>query len=66
MILATVDFSKALDYVWHRALFPKLISALPLYFVWRTQSFLFDERAGVVFQNSLFSGLLESFGGISS
>ena len=41
MILATVDFSKAFDSVWHPALFHKLISAgLPPCFARWTQSFL--------------------------
>ena len=51
-ILSTIDFSKAFDSVWHPALFHKLISAdLPPCFARRTQSFLSDRRACVVFQN---------------
>ena len=50
--LSTIDFSKAFDYVWHPALFHKLISAgLPPCFARWTQSFLSDRRACVVFQN---------------
>ena len=51
-ILSTIDFSKAFDYVWHPALFHKLISAgLPPCFARWTQSFLSDRRACVVYQN---------------
>ena len=51
-ILSTIDFSKAFDSVWHRALFHKLISAglCPCFARW-TQSFLSDRRACVVYQN---------------
>ena len=51
-ILSTIDFSKAFDSVWHRALFHKLISAglSPCFARW-TQSFLSDRRACVVYQN---------------
>ena len=51
-ILATVDFSKAFDSVWHPALFQKLLTAgLPPCFVRWTQSFLSDRRARVAFKN---------------
>ena len=51
-IISTIDFSKALDSVWHPAFFHKLISAgLPPCFTRWTQSFLSDRRACVVFQN---------------
>ena len=51
-ILATNDFSKAFDSVWHSALFHKLVFAgLPPCFASWTQSFLFDRRACVVYQN---------------
>ena len=51
-ILSTIDFSKAFDSVWHPDLFHKLISAgLPPCFVRRTQLFLSDKRACVIFQN---------------
>ena len=47
-ILASVDFSKAFDSVWHPALFYKLLlSGLPPCFVRWTQSFLSDRRACV-------------------
>ena len=51
-IPSTIDFSEALDSVWHPSLFHKLISAgLPPCFARWTQSFLSDRRASVVFQN---------------
>ena len=51
-ILSTIDFSKAFDYVWHHALYHKLISSgLPPCFARWTQSFLSVRRASVVFQN---------------
>ena len=51
-ILATIDFSKAFDSVWHYALFNKLISAgLPLCFARWTQAFLSGRHACVVYQN---------------
>ena len=44
-ILATIDFSKAFDSVWHPTLFHKLISAgLFSCFARWTQSFLSDKR----------------------
>ena len=46
--LASVDFSKAFDSVWHSALFHKLLSLkLPPCFVLWVRSFLFDRRAKV-------------------
>ena len=51
-ILSIIDFSKAFDSVWYPALYHKLISAgLSPYFARWTQSFLFDRRASVVYQN---------------
>ena len=51
-ILSTVDFLKALDSVWHPALFHKLISAgLPSYFASWIQSFLSDRHSCIVYQN---------------
>ena len=51
-ILSTIDFSKAFDFVWHPALFNKLILAgLPPCFACWTQSFLSDRRTCVVYQN---------------
>ena len=51
-ILATIDFSKAFDSVWHPALYHKLISAgLPSCFARWIQSFLSDMRACAIYQN---------------
>ena len=51
-IFASIDFSKAVDSVWHPALFHKLISAgLPPCFARWTQSSISDTRACVVYQN---------------
>ena len=51
-ILSIIDFSIAFDSVWHPVLFHRLISAglLPCFARW-TQSFLYDRRACVVYQN---------------
>ena len=47
-ILASVDFSKAFDLVWHSALFHKLLLLkLPLCFILWVRSFLSDLRAKV-------------------
>ena len=51
-ILATIDFSKAFDSVWHSTLFYKLISAGPPPCIARwTQSFLSDRHACMVYLN---------------
>ena len=51
-ILTTINFSKTFGYVWHPALFHKLISAcLPPCFTRWTQSLFSDRRACVVYQN---------------
>ena len=51
-LLAIIDFSNALDSVWHPAIFHKLISSgLPFCFACWTESFLFDRRACMFFQN---------------
>ena len=47
-ILASVDFSKAFDSIWHSALFHKLLSLkLPPCFVLWVRSFLYDHRAKI-------------------
>ena len=52
MLLTSIDFFKAFEYVWHLVLFHKLISAgLPPCFARWTQSFLSDRRACVIYQN---------------
>jgi len=52
-VLATIDFSKAFDSVWHSALFYKLlILGLPPCFVCCTCSFLSDRRANVFFRGA--------------
>ena len=51
-IVATIDFYKTFDYVWHSALFRKVISAgLSFCFACSTKSFFSDRRACVVYQN---------------
>ena len=51
-ILATIDFSKAFDYVWNPALYHKLISAgLPSCFARWTKTFFSHRCACVVYQN---------------
>ena len=51
-ILATIDFYKVIEFVWRFALFYKLISAdMTLCFPRCTQSFHFDRRTCVIFQN---------------
>ena len=52
-VLATVDFAKAFDSVWHSALLSKLLSLdLPLYFVEWIRSYLSDRRSKVRICNS--------------
>ena len=52
-VLATVDFAKALDSVWHSALLSKLLSLdLPLCFVEWIRSYLSDRRSKVRICNS--------------
>ena len=52
-VLATVDFAKAFDSVWHSALLSKLISLdLPLCFVEWIRSYLSDRRSKVRICNS--------------
>ena len=51
-ILSTINYTKAVNSVWHPALFHKFISAgFPPCFARWTQSFLSDRHAWVVFQN---------------
>ena len=62
-ILATIDFSKAFDSVWHPVLFHKLISAgLPPCFARWTRSFLSNRRACVVYENHKSRSFLECRG----
>ena len=52
-VLATVDFAKAFDSVWHSALLSKLLSLdLPLCFVEWMRSYLLDRRSKVRICNS--------------
>ena len=52
-VLATVDFAKAFDSVWHSALLSKLLSLdLPLCFVEWIRSYLSDRRSKVRICNS--------------
>ena len=52
-VLATVDFAKAFDSVWHSALLSKLLSLdLPLCFVEWIRSYLSDRRSKVRIYNS--------------
>ena len=52
-VLATVDFAKAFDSVWHSALLSKLLSLdLPLCFVEWIRSYLLDRRSKVRICNS--------------
>ena len=52
-ILASIDFSKAFDSVWHPALFHKLQAiGLPPCFIRWTRSFLADRRAKVRFEGA--------------
>ena len=52
-VLATVDFAKAFDSVWHSALLSKLLSVdLPLCFVEWIRSYLSDRRSKVRICNS--------------
>ena len=52
-ILVTIDFSKALDSVWHPAHFHKLILALPPCTACWTRSFVSEQHACMVFQNHI-------------
>ena len=52
-VLATVDFAKAFDSVWHSALLSKLLSlGLPLCFVEWIRSYLSDRRSKIRICNS--------------
>ena len=52
-VLATVDFAKAFDLVWHSSLLSKLLSLdLPLCFVEWIRSYLLDRRSKVRICNS--------------
>ena len=52
-VLATVDFAKAFDSVWHFALLSKLLSLdLPLCFIEWIRSYLSDRRSKVLICNS--------------
>ena len=65
-VLATVDFARAFDLIWHSFLLSKLLSLdLPLCFVEWIRSYLSDRRSKVRICNSPYSRPLRLRKGVS-